>query len=251
MGSNAETISIRRATPSARLEVDQGLLDVISELCLTARTYACSHEQELFQGPKNIAPTGFARSNSGISMARLSKHESVRVPRRKSPADFKDDFRRGDADREVSFKRSRNTMNLSITSISAKDLEDKQMMMTTPWSSPPSSHSSTRTSPVMGNNGSPPSPSRHRSIVRNVRGFFQFRPSSPSSMHAPPSTSREFEDPRAISPSMLRRWTKGSLRHRSQSTPEQSDDGSSSDKGAPRLTIPPITSFMNDLASTK
>lgn len=83
MASDNETVVIRRSSHAARAQVDQELQDVISQSCLTARSYAFSHELELFQAPKTTR-AGFTRSNSSISMARLSKHESVRVPRRRT-----------------------------------------------------------------------------------------------------------------------------------------------------------------------
>ena len=90
INSDTEIIVIRRSSPTARLQVDQELQDVISQSCLTARSYAFTHEQELFQAPK-ANRLGFSRSNSGMSMAgmgRLSKHESIRVPRRRTTESF-------------------------------------------------------------------------------------------------------------------------------------------------------------------
>ncbi|KAJ7228501.1 hypothetical protein GGX14DRAFT_613172 [Mycena pura] len=90
--SDADTIIIRRSSPTARFQVDQGLQDVISEPVLAARSKA-SVREELFQAPKILRNSGsFSRSNSalnltGLTKKRLSKHESVRVPRRKSSPD--------------------------------------------------------------------------------------------------------------------------------------------------------------------
>lgn len=88
------TILIRRASPPARLQVERRLLDVFSDVCLSARFHANTHEEELFQAPK-AGPSGFSRSNSGLGMAgmgvaaknRLTKRESVLVQRRRSSVD--------------------------------------------------------------------------------------------------------------------------------------------------------------------
>jgi hypothetical protein len=88
------TILIRRASPPARLQVERGLRDVFSDLCLSARFHANTHEEELFQAPKVIR-SGFSRSSSGLGMAgmgvaaknRLTKRESVIVQRRTSGID--------------------------------------------------------------------------------------------------------------------------------------------------------------------
>ncbi|CAK5262969.1 unnamed protein product [Mycena citricolor] len=82
--SEPDTIVIRRSSPAARAQVDLALHDVISEPILAAR---CTRD-ELFQAPK-ILRSSFTRSNSALSLTgltknRLSRHESVRVPRRKS-----------------------------------------------------------------------------------------------------------------------------------------------------------------------
>lgn len=88
------TILIRRASPTARQHVERGLLDVFSDLCLSARLHANTHEEELFQAPK-VTRSGFSRSSSGLGMTgmgvaaknRLTKRESVLVQRRKSGVD--------------------------------------------------------------------------------------------------------------------------------------------------------------------
>lgn len=88
------TILIRRASPPARHQVERGLLDVFSDLCLSARYHANRHEEELFQAPKDTR-SGFSRSSSGLMMTgmgvaaknRLTKRESVLVQRRKSGVD--------------------------------------------------------------------------------------------------------------------------------------------------------------------
>lgn len=88
------TILIRRSSPPARLQVERGLRDVFSDICLSARFHANTHEEELFQAPK-VNRSGFSRSSSGLGMAgmgvaaknRLTKRESVIVQRRTSCVD--------------------------------------------------------------------------------------------------------------------------------------------------------------------
>ncbi|KAJ3545389.1 hypothetical protein NMY22_g2471 [Coprinellus aureogranulatus] len=70
--SDAESIVIRRSSPAARQHVDQAMQDVISQSCITARTYAFSRDAELFRS----GSTALSRTKS-----RLSRHESIRVPR--------------------------------------------------------------------------------------------------------------------------------------------------------------------------
>ncbi|KAF7292322.1 DH domain-containing protein [Mycena chlorophos] len=91
--SDGDTIIIRRSSPAARLLVDQGLQDVVSEPILAARS---GPRDELFQAPKILRTSGsggsFSRSNSALSLTgltknRLSKHESVRVPRKRAVTD--------------------------------------------------------------------------------------------------------------------------------------------------------------------
>ncbi|EGN93024.1 hypothetical protein SERLA73DRAFT_172380 [Serpula lacrymans var. lacrymans S7.3] len=92
--SESDVVHLVRSTAPAREQVDRGLLDVFSQNCLSARFYAHSHEEELFQAQK--ISRSFSRSNSGLGMAgamsvaaknRLTKRESVLVPRRKSFVD--------------------------------------------------------------------------------------------------------------------------------------------------------------------
>ncbi|KAK0206391.1 hypothetical protein DFS33DRAFT_1239634, partial [Desarmillaria ectypa] len=108
--SEPDIIIIRRSSPSARLQVDHGLRDVISEPCLAARSHATRREEELFQAP-NIARPGLPRNSSGLSMkSRLKKHESVRVRRRKSTIDGS----------EISQLPSRKPSNSRAQSLTAK-----------------------------------------------------------------------------------------------------------------------------------
>ncbi|KAG8218645.1 hypothetical protein J3R82DRAFT_4309, partial [Butyriboletus roseoflavus] len=87
----SNTFHLVRSTASAREQVDRGLLDVFSEKCLTARFHAHTHEEDLFEAQR--VSRSFSRSTSALTMAsamsvaaknRLTKRESVLVPRKKS-----------------------------------------------------------------------------------------------------------------------------------------------------------------------
>lgn len=264
MASDNETVVIRRSSPIARLQVDQELQDVISQSCLNARSYAFSHEEELFQAPKSTR-SGFGRSNSGIGMARLSKHESVRVSRRRA-TDRLDGMAREISPLHSSKSGRKNIKKLSITSISLND-EDTNLRDSSPSScpSPPSSSSqssSTRTSktraatlptpPPLGGGDQPPMKSR--SFVRNVKGLFQLRPPPPISpvsvvISHPNQTSvpgrAALLEPSSAASNMLHRWTKDSLRRRTRSVHDQSgDDPHLDDSEKPYSIVPTRTSAL-------
>ncbi|CAA7260054.1 unnamed protein product [Cyclocybe aegerita] len=259
MSSDAETLVIRRSSPIARNQVDQELQDVISQTCLTARSHAFSRELELFQVPKTTR-SAFSRSNSSIGMARLSKHESVRVPRRRTTESFESLGSKGHPPLSHARVASRkNVKKLSLTSISLKDfdgsaLSSAQEVVSSPNPSPPSSKSSSRvptilfaepnTPPVSTTPPPPPSatsettPQKSRSFVRNVKGLFHFRPGSPvspvsviisqpsqqfipiQSSAAPPASSEQ----QPPSQSVLSRWANHSLRRRTRSVPDEPDN---------------------------
>ena len=242
MSADSDTIVIRRSSSIARSQVDQGLHDVISEPCLTARSLASSREEELFQAPK-ITRSGFARSNSGLSMAgmtknRLRRHESVRVPRRKSLLDRPEGMpANGPISRRTSLANKRHTKKLSITSTS-----DGEGNLFVPDSDPssyspsPFFHSSLTTSSP---NSSLPSPTRDptvfppypglvpeadspqkgtRSLVDNVRGLFLSRQTSPVSPGSIPDVEQQWKQ--TLTPGLLKRWAKAPLHRRARSAPE-------------------------------
>jgi len=242
--SDIETVVIRRSSPTARLQVDQELQDVISQSCLTARSYAFTHEQELFQAPK-ATKLGFSRSNSGMSMAgmgRLSKHESVRVPRRKTTESFDSSISKGSSTLSSTTTTNNNRIGkkLSNTSVSLKDYDSNasRNIASSSCPSPPSSRAAILRSsdnstfsllPAPLNNKEA-SPLRPRSFVRNVKDLFHFRPMSPVSpvsvivshpsqnmVQSQPPPSDQSLAPNTISP----RWKVGSLRRRARSVPSE------------------------------
>jgi hypothetical protein len=124
------TFIIRRASPPARLQVERGLGDVFSDLCLSARFHASAHEEELFHGPKVIR-TGFLRASSGLAMAgmgvtvknRLTKREGELIQRRTSAVDGRLSPSEGEVQIEVlkrpakSLASRRQAMKLKIVSV--------------------------------------------------------------------------------------------------------------------------------------
>jgi hypothetical protein len=147
--ADPNTIVIRRSLQSARLQVDHGLHDVISKPCVAARSHASMHDEELFQAPKSTR-SSFSRSSSGLSMAgamgaaaksRLSKHESLRVPRRRSIADAHgisgelDSFSREAKKRTIRTKplaSKRSIKTPIVVSKSAGD-DEKRNSLPSPW----------------------------------------------------------------------------------------------------------------------
>ena len=256
--SDIETVVIRRSSPTARLQIDQELQDVVSQACLTARSYAFTHEQELFQAPK-ANKSGFSRSNSGMSMAgmgRLSKHESVRVPRRRTTESF-DNLTSKSSPLRLSNTTTSNKRigkKFSITSTSLKDYDSNTSQNIAPASSPcpsppPSQvevfHSSDNAAiPFLAAplNNKERSPLKPRSFVRNVKDLFHLRPASPVS--SPVSVivshpSQKFvqsqsllSDQSSLTPNPVSlRWKVGSLRRRARSEPDNNSVAIPEDPG--------------------
>ncbi|KAF8897688.1 hypothetical protein BD779DRAFT_1667625 [Infundibulicybe gibba] len=244
MVSDSETVVIRRSSMNARSHVDEGLRDIISQQCLTARSYASRREDELFQGSKNRM--GFTRSNSGASMAgiaknRLSRHESVRVRRRGALLDSADTNHQNrhtlSKARSMMIGRS-PTGKLSITSISESDALFMNRS-THPPPSPYSQSSSKTSSPISpisspSRNSTPPrgatvdlTPDSYdipMKTTRSLRGLFYSRtnhPTTPNTNHNEKPTSTDPEPPTKIStPNTLKRWAMGSLHRRTRSAPD-------------------------------
>lgn len=229
MASDNETVLIRRSSPAARLQVDQELQDVISQSVLTARSYAFSHEVELFQAPKTIR-SGFSRSNSGISMAgmsRLSKHESVRVPRRRTTESLDSLLSRGTSPLHKSTSGTstkRNVKKLSLASIEYEvtSHDPAPENLASPCPSPASSQSPSASSSLLTTetivpvSDSPPAVAdseqlpvaKNRSFVRNVKGIFHLRPSSPVfSGHSTVPLSAPLSGQNISHYNVLQRWT--------------------------------------------
>lgn len=254
--SDSDMVIIRRSSPTARAQVDHGLQDIISEPCLTARSYASNHEEDLFQAPR-VARSAFTRSNSGLSMTgmgiaaknRLTRHESVRVPRRKS---LHDDGVQTESQKTVSRVKSlatrRHRKKLSIISMS-----EVEGTLITPGSEPssesptpftqesssltvsnPSSISSSsvlsvaQLSPAMDAREAERKPKRPQSIRDNMRGLFHSRPNSPVPFYLRPPAQISFigtdldskDSNKTLTPGLLKRWATAPLHRRVRSAPD-------------------------------
>ena len=255
-----ETVVIRRSSPTARLQIDQELQDVISQTCLNARSYAFTHEQELFQAPK-ANKSGFPRSNSGMSMAgmgRLSKHESVRVPRRRTTESFDSLISKGSSPLRLSStttSNKRTDKKFSITSASPNEYDSNTSqniaLASSPCPSPLPSraevpHSSDNTAIsflATPSNHKERSPLKPRSFVRNVKDLFHFRPTSPvsspvsvivshPSQNFVQSLQPPLSDQSSLAPNSVSvRWKVGSLRRRARSEPDNNSVAIPDDAG--------------------
>ncbi|KAH7876853.1 uncharacterized protein C8R40DRAFT_1096057 [Lentinula edodes] len=267
-----ETFVIRRNLPAARAQIDAGLSDVISDICLSARSQAATQEEELFQPPhiprqsssshpaQNSKLNSRSSTSSSLSMAknRLRKHESVRVPRRKSLAQLVDDqsITKNSASRAQSFTTRKRPQKLNLTS---KGPEEADPLLSHPpnssrsYSSPTfpggsansnpvsSDPSSTLASPVLEShpaqmNGAPHSEpgcnrSRPSSLVCNVRSLFAPRPPSLINTFTPVFTTSspatfDFKHDKPSPKNVFRRWMGSVSRshRRALSAPENSDN---------------------------
>ncbi|KAG6831396.1 hypothetical protein H0H92_010998 [Tricholoma furcatifolium] len=264
LSSDSETIIIRRYSASARSRVDYGLQDVISQLCLTARSYASFKDEELFPAPK--ASRGvFVRSQSALSItnmaakSRLTRHESVRVLKRKSLIEKPDglsskksSMSSGHSSRP-SLKQS--TAASSITAVSEPDPHTRPPSSCSP--SIPSSSSARTSSPRVCSSPSKSSirssiffskASREtspmktsRSLVHGVKEllFSQSRSSSTLSLGQNESSDTDHGSKRRAGGS-LRRWAKGSIHRRTQSAPNEESFVLPDIQKLPAISIPSL-----------
>jgi len=255
---DSETIVIRRSSASARSRVDLGLYDVISQSCLKARTHASSRDEELFQAPKSTR-SGFVRSQSGITMAgmtkgRLTRHESVRITRRKSFIDGSDKFMtKKSSSTGQNFSNRRPSLGLSITPLPASEGRPSISPPRSPTS--PSPYSITTSTTLKSPSHSPPlleaggsrtaSPSSSvqtplkssRSLVSNVKGFFSSRSSSVGTVsHSNELLGAEPPTTKTRAPTIGHWARRGSLHCRTRSVPSKDGDES-------RFTLPKIENF--------
>lgn len=268
--SESDTIHLVRATAPARRQVDRGLLDVFSESCLSARYYAHTHEEKLFEASK--VSRSFSRSSSGLTMAgamsvaaknRLTKRESVLVPRRRS---YVDGFGHYDASVIPWVPQTKPGKKPRIVAVSrAGSLDGDEGRLKVPLESPlamPQYSSALvddpepiAASPVAGPGPTfipssvlsdvPPLsdpaarkedfvPKRSCSMVENVRVLFS-RSTSP----ALPLSREPSESSSGVTTSGLRKWwSKGTLRRRVRSAPAAPADELPSDATAATFIDP-------------
>ncbi|KAF7352649.1 DH domain-containing protein [Mycena venus] len=219
--SDSDTIVIRRSSPTARSQVDQGLQDVISEPILAARSYASTRD-ELFQAPKVLRASGsFGRSSSALSLTgltknRLSRHESVRVPRKKS---FGDDGITLSTKTSSRVCQKRRQKKLSIASM--PELENILQLPSDLSVSPFSQWSlsmSSFTSPIQ----SSPASEEHDTVKLRRPSVADKSVPSLTPSPAPSATSQRSNASdlsRTLTQGILKRWTKGSRHRRARSAP--------------------------------
>ncbi|TFK75756.1 hypothetical protein BDN72DRAFT_831194 [Pluteus cervinus] len=246
--SDAETIMIRRCSASTRSQVDQGLHDVLSHACLHARSAVMFRDEDVAPGAKPQLRTNFTRSSSAMSVAgmaknRLSRHESVRVPRRKSMVDNSLD--RALKLEQVKAKTVRSRRRADKLSISTEGeagfhhrttvdsvftLSPFLRCPSTANSSQDSSGSTPNTStsylhtPPLEQINEPLSPfKRRRSLVKNVRSLFNSLENTPimTPINLNPETpAKPKSSGKQPSTSIFRRFGISSLHRRSRSAPE-------------------------------
>lgn len=233
--SESDTIIIRRSSASARSRVDIGLQDVISRECLTARLYTSNREEELFQAPK-INRFGFVRSHSGLTVAgmaknRLTRHESIRVLRRKSLLD-RPSILSSKTSSGQSLATRRRRKYPGTTPLPEFDLRsfarNSDPLSQSSFSTTPDSASGSPIQRVANleppggifNTTTPLKPSY--SFVDNVKGFFSPRTSSSVSLtQATSNQSFEHRTNKTLAPGSIKLWGKYSLHHRrTRSAPE-------------------------------
>ncbi|KAI5830560.1 hypothetical protein K523DRAFT_20646 [Schizophyllum commune Tattone D] len=273
-----ETVVIRRASHNARLAVDRGLLDVISEPVLAARAQASRREEDLFQAPSVAGSRAMPRANSGLSIAnaksKLTRHESVRVYKRNSIFDV--EAASADRTRGLSLANRRLVKRPSVISTEGVSAFGPPSASSSPSPSPfshfsQSSARSSSSSPVnltsssshkgLRHVPSDPESKRRSSLVRNFKGFLRGASSSFSSANsstrtlAIPETQSDHghgaslhDMNRTVTQSLLRRFSKTAVRttprqplqhRRANSAPDRPDEPGGMEKPAEQQD-PPI-----------
>lgn len=216
--SDADTILIRRSTAAARSQVDLGLEDVLSEQCVTARSYATSHEEALFQASR-VSHASATKASGGLG-SHLRKHESFRVPRRKKHNSMDDVIDPNPTIRAKSLASRTRRKHVSMTSTTFEDVSPS--FLASPDASQTSSislsldsltHESATKRAVHINT----SRSRPTSLYNNVRGLFASRPAPPSS----PEPTSHWHTNEIQSRSFFKRWVSTSRHRHAHSAPDQ------------------------------
>lgn len=191
-----ETVLITRCSAPARQAIDFGLQDVISAACASARAEA-SWRERVDVGPGAVRGSTKAKTSSCVTMgsmrgmAILSKHESVRVPRKRMSVTA-EILNRPAPSSSLSKGHSgrKNVKKLSLTSFSfLESTTSLQGESTSTTTSDSSSSQNSSLQAVIENLSTPISatfisvPSDHpsqskssRSFVQNVKDIFHFRP---------------------------------------------------------------------------
>jgi hypothetical protein len=205
------TVLVTRSSAAARQAVDIELQDIISATCLSARALtAWKERREMVWGSSKTKTNSGGIGSVGRGMARLSKHESVRVARKRTAAFLATEGLKCVSEVTPSSTSSTSNArggrkNLSLSSISFDEdsllLNESAPPVTatssSDYSSPPSPPhlSSDITSNIAPSNTPFSTPisatssstthestirTKRRSFVRNVKGLFHFLPVFPS-----------------------------------------------------------------------
>ena len=255
--AESSTFHLVRSNAAAREQVDRGLQDVLSERCSSARQKASTLEEDLFEA-QNVTRS-FSRSSSGLTMAsamsvaarnKLTRRESVLVPRRKSfldstnlPSDIESCAPPALHPPVRPSAKRWQPKKLKVVSMVSSDYDDdgNDLFLESPMSH---CSSGSATVPVTPLNLSVPlaatlsmvddsvtrseflglrqegwAPKRSRSMIDNVRGLLS-RCGSPTSGLMRESSLRSGSS----SSSLLRWWSKESIRKRSRSAPDVPPD---------------------------
>jgi hypothetical protein len=255
----------RRSSHATRLQVDRWLEDVLSEPCRVVRSLA-SQDSEQSYGLKQ-ARSIQARSNSGLSLSKLGRRESVLGPGKKFggaealtvPIEVSSTSTLRPKALSVPRRKRRPILPTPLPSNSEGD-DNSEPVPESP--SVPSASSGTASnygsippSPVVETtcHTAPASPitettlgrpKRTRSMVENVRGLFYPRSISPVSLTSDVSTPDVPGHPSLdlhvsrdvglnVAPALLKWWAKGSLRRRARSSPDVPSEDTIKVKGPP------------------
>jgi len=197
MAYDPDSICINRSLISGRLQTDHELEDVTSQVCLHARLQARLQDEVLFPQPlqQYSERSNFSRSSSAISVAglarnRLSKQESLRVPRRKPRCDSMTTLEASPPPEvpplPLSVRRSMKRFSLQalptqrVSASSTSSTANNVPFTASSWSSASTSPLSRESSPLSrSHRGS-------KSFARTVKGLFirsgQLSPQSPTQL---------------------------------------------------------------------
>ncbi|KAJ6490421.1 hypothetical protein C8R47DRAFT_1124570 [Mycena vitilis] len=245
--SDMDTIVIRRSSPAARSQVDQGLQDVISEPVLAARSHPSARD-ELFQAPKILrTSSSFVRSPSALSLTGLAKnrlyrhesrHESMRVPRKKSSTD---DAPLTKTPTPLRASQKQRPKRLSIVSSSEAEslFQSPSDLSASPFSQC-SSLMSSFTTPVES-----PAVSEEQAASSRRPSLTNEPPSIPASLPSPSASQRSIpwaaDHYRTLTQGILKRLGKGTRHRRARSAPQ--------DQNIPEPTEQSLVEFGTPLAS--
>ncbi|KAF9495455.1 hypothetical protein BDN71DRAFT_882804 [Pleurotus eryngii] len=237
LASDFGQIVISRASATARAVVEQGMHDVISEACVSARSRASTSEEDLLHTPtiaRRKSRSSLAMSSLGLRKNRTT-NDGVHIFRRRSLLECSDSLGRMPLSRTKSLALRRQAKKLPLISTSdpttqssapSSSMPSPILIKNQPSSSSQSAASSPsepQTPPVIARDESDKSSKSHRYLPGTMREFFQPRSTSP--VPTPLSDVEPDDEDNAmktITPGLFKRWAQGSLNHRrAQSAPEE------------------------------